>query len=181
MRISIMRTTQETEAVARISIYVSDDLKASMDALTAINWSSVAQRAFEQELRLHPQWTEYEMNAVIERLRASKKMQVDNLISDGFEAGKGWAERDAGYLTLKNIAKIPTSDNMDDYEDDGEDPFDIDPHSVSYKDVLPDYNFWINEIPLEYLKGNSDMPHLYFRIGFVKGAKSVWRQVSDKL
>jgi hypothetical protein len=176
-----MRTTHEGEAVARISIYVSDDLKASMDALTTINWSSVAQGAFEQELRLHPQWTEYEMNAVIERLRASKKKQVDNLINDGFEAGKGWAERDAEYLELKNIAKIPTSDDMDDYEDDSEDPFETGPSSVSYRDALPDYNFWTKEIPLEYLKGNSDMPHLYFRIGFVKGAKSVWRQVSDKL
>ena len=165
--------------VARISIYISDDLKVGMDALTAVNWSAVAQQAFDQELRLHRQLTEREMDAVIERLRASKKKQVDNLISNGFEAGKKWAECDAEYLTLRNIAKIATSDNIDDYEEgNDEDGY---TGSPSYLSVLPDYSFWSRDVPPVYLNNNSDMPHLYFQIGFIKGAQSVWRQVSNKI
>ncbi|MGH2619178.1 MAG: hypothetical protein ACRDHG_01230 [Anaerolineales bacterium] len=53
--------------MARISIYVSDEQKAEMDKLEAqANWSSVAQKAFEQE---------------INRLRWPKETKMDQAMS----------------------------------------------------------------------------------------------------
>ena len=38
--------------MARMSIYAPDELKARMDAIETVNWSSIAQTAFEREIRL---------------------------------------------------------------------------------------------------------------------------------
>ncbi|MCB1533248.1 MAG: hypothetical protein KDJ44_00655 [Rhodoblastus sp.] len=90
--------------MARMSIYVPDDLKGRMDDLES-NWSAIAQVAFEREIRLHPKLTENEMQATIERLRASKKAQIDDVIQAGVEAGKKWAQDEAEYLDLTKVGR----------------------------------------------------------------------------
>jgi hypothetical protein len=88
--------------MARMSIYVADELKSRMDGVDS-NWSAIAQAAFEQELRFHPKLTESDMQTTIERLKASKAAQTVDMIAEGAEAGKRWAMEDAEYLDLKEV------------------------------------------------------------------------------
>src|SRR4029453_9621332 len=99
-----------------INVYVSDDLKTRMDrAADGVNWSSVAQGAFEKALTLFPTMEGSKMSAVLERLKASKSEQVDSVAAAGFAAGRSWAETAADYLPLRRIGEYDWSD------DDGDD------------------------------------------------------------
>jgi hypothetical protein len=98
-----------------INVYVSDDLKARMDrAADGVNWSSVAQSAFEKALALYPTMEGSKMSAVLERLKASKAEQVDSVAAAGFAAGRAWAESAADYLTLKRVGEYDWSDDEGD-------------------------------------------------------------------
>ncbi len=102
----------------RINLYVTDDLKARMDRVAdAVNWSAVAQGAFEKALTAWPIMEEAKMAAVLERLRASKVELVDNVVAAGFAAGRVWAETAADYLTLRAVgtydwSRVPTALNV---------------------------------------------------------------------
>src|SRR6185436_8591408 len=98
-----------------VNVYVSDDLKARMDrAADGVNWSSVAQGAFEKALALYPTMEGSKMSAVLERLKASKTEQVDSVAAAGFAAGRTWAETAADYLTLKRVGEYDWSDDEGD-------------------------------------------------------------------
>ena len=107
------------------------------------------------------------MDAVIERLRASKTKQVDDVIKAGFDRGRVWAEKEAGFLQLKNVAEDHISN----------DPDELELNSIS-RHVNPNswYEFW-----LEIMSEQLPPPEPYFQIGFYKGAKAVWDEVKDKL
>jgi hypothetical protein len=93
-----------------INVYVSDDLKARMDrAAEGVNWSSVAQGAFERALASIPAMEGSKMSAVLERLKASKAEQVDSVAAAGFAAGRRWAENEADYLTLRRVGEYDWS------------------------------------------------------------------------
>src|SRR5262245_9872594 len=97
-------------AVPSINVYVSDDLKARMDRVAeGVNWSSVAQGAFEKALALFPAMEGSRMSAVVERLKASKAEQVDSVAAAGVAAGRTWAENAADYLTLRRVGEYDWS------------------------------------------------------------------------
>lgn len=172
MRILFDRAHTEDKAMARMSIYVPDELKCRMDAVDSVNWSSVAQSAFERELRLHVKPLEEEMEAIIERLKASKAAQTDDVIAAGAEAGKKWAMETASYLDLswagsqlhqKFAFRGTTKDHTGEHESLKSFPKLRDGREIS-----------------EFLPANTCIDE-YFEHGFCKGVLSVWQKVKDHI
>jgi hypothetical protein len=156
--------------MARMSIYLPDDLKAKMDDVEAVNWSGIAQGAFESELRYHPKLTENRMSALVERLRRSKEEFNGTAEEQGFNAGRHWAETRATYAELKSIAEK--------FDENTEDPDEFAFRSLP--SILPggwDENetFW-EDIASPGVELSS--PYMF---GFARGAVSVWEEVSDEL
>lgn len=93
--------------MARVSIYVPDDLKGRMDAAgDAINWSEVARPAFVSALANHEHRKGKTMTTAIERLRASKAQFLSNTEQYGKQSGHSWAENRASYGELKSVSAI---------------------------------------------------------------------------
>jgi hypothetical protein len=92
--------------MARITLYVPDDLKARMDAAgDRINWSEVARPALLGALTTHEHRQENTMTSAIERLRASKQEADTEDQTEGFEHGRSWASDEASYRDLQRLAR----------------------------------------------------------------------------
>ncbi len=92
------------EVMARISIYVRDDLKTRMDAAgDAINWSEVARPALTAAIAAYEHRKGRNMTTAIERLRASRLEATQSDKEDGKSDGRVWAENDAEYQWLKRL------------------------------------------------------------------------------
>src|SRR5947209_133679 len=91
----------------RVTLYVSDDLKALMDEVgEAENWSAVAQGAFREAVAVHAIKKEPDnMDHVIERLRASKERATQNSFNSGKVSGKNWAMERAEWEELKRVSE----------------------------------------------------------------------------
>lgn len=92
--------------MTRRSIYVPDDLDERMKAASdEANWSEVACRAFEVELgEIVKRKKELNMEAVVQRLRASKIETETAKYTRGQREGATWAT---------NVATYPELDNLD--------------------------------------------------------------------
>src|SRR5947208_13665450 len=93
------------DAVARINVSVPDSLKERMSALDKVNWSEVAQSAFEREISKHNVEVS-NMEQVIERLRASKTEYETSEHDRGRKDGHAWACRRATYAELNAISNL---------------------------------------------------------------------------
>jgi hypothetical protein len=92
--------------MARINVSVPDSLRERMSALDdKVNWSEVAQTAFERELSTRNLEIS-DMEQVIERLRASKVDYEKSENDRGRKAGREWACRFAQYHELKTISDL---------------------------------------------------------------------------
>lgn len=155
------------------------ELKDRMDLVNAdrwiVNWSEVAQKAFERELRKHERKPikENEMDAVVERLRESQEEYRQDLKVVGFQDGANWAMKGAEYVELKRLGETYT---------------DIDPE-VSCIDLartaqgVDDSGFSENEDIL-YRMGITDPDELgseEYASGFLAGALDVWMQAEGLL
>src|SRR5690242_20251388 len=90
--------------MARIALYVPDDLKTRMDAVTdETNWSDIVRPVFALVVADFEHRKGRNMTTAIERLRASKSRadQQDKLV--GAEHGRAWAESAADYRTLRDL------------------------------------------------------------------------------
>ena len=92
----------------RMNVYVPEALSKRMKAVRGeINWSEVAQQAFEQKLgelaatKLIPDMTD-----TIDRLRASRAKTTNNKTAAGREAGEAWAKSHAEYDQLERLASF---------------------------------------------------------------------------
>lgn len=92
--------------MARVTLYVPENLKARMDNVSEpVNWSAVAQEAFKEAVAVNLiQREPTNMEQVIERLRASKARADRTALQSGREHGKLWACETAEYDELKRIA-----------------------------------------------------------------------------
>ena len=91
----------------KVTVYVSDGLKARMDAAgESVNWSGEAQQAFQCALA-QQEWKtmEDEMEQAIARLRASKADFEAKQEHAGKAAGRRWALRKARFEDLERVAK----------------------------------------------------------------------------
>jgi len=90
--------------VARISLYIPDELRLRMDAVgSEVNWSDVARPALTAAVAAFEHRKGRNMSTAIERLRASK-LQADQHDKDrGSKDGRDWAENKAGYRDLRDL------------------------------------------------------------------------------
>lgn len=99
--------------MARMSISIPDQLKARMDEVGQNkNWSNIAQRAFELELDA-TETKGNDMDAVIERLRASKMKIEEPTRVEWTEYGRSWAKTTAQYDELEQIGELDLDDIQD--------------------------------------------------------------------
>ena len=159
----------------KVTIYVPDDLKAEMDAVEdqEPNWSALAQAAFRAEVsRLsNRKRSAGKMNAVIERLRASKHASEDADLVAGHAAGREWAMNRAEYDELRRVAAVeepPTG-----YE------WAWVVACAALGDSRPDSSecraFW------ESVSGDdTEVPEAYAQ-GVAEGAREVFEEVEDEL
>ena len=105
------------------------------------------------------------MTTVIERLRASKQREVDDVILNGLKAGRAWAEQTASYRELRTVAE-----KVDLPEDPDEVPPDAIPRAIG-------------QMHWEFFKPYTEETPVdpYFQKGFLSGAREVWREVHDKI
>jgi hypothetical protein len=90
--------------MARIALYVPDDLRARMEAARdEINFSDIARPAFTVAVTVFEHRKGQNMSTAIARLRASK-LQADQQDKDrGNTAGRVWAENRAAYRVLRDL------------------------------------------------------------------------------
>jgi hypothetical protein len=160
--------------MARVSIYVPDELKTRMDAAGDLNWSAAAQRAFEFEINSQRWKMETDViEKTAARLRASKLEEEGQLKNEGREAGREWAQDDADYRALKTVAEYEWTDDPDLYG------FTLctlilDEEGPSHLEVK---EFW--ETLLGDPRGRE--PDAAWVDGFIDGAKEVWDEVAEKI
>jgi len=98
--------------MARIAVYVPDDLRAEMDKVESLepNWSAIAQEAFRVECQrlLNRKQGASKMQATIERLRAQKTRADDEAKVEGHASGRKWAMELADYPELERLSKWRT-------------------------------------------------------------------------
>ena len=71
------------------------------------NWSQVAALAFEQRLaELFQKGANTGREAAIHRLRVSRNEYLETINSEGYQAGKRWAESSASFDQLRRLGQI---------------------------------------------------------------------------
>src|SRR5262249_28953989 len=98
--------------MARMTVYIPDDLKARMDKTREeVNWSQLACAAFERQLcDIASRKARKDMDDVIERLRASKQSSgYGGRFKVGFDVGQEWARETAEASELENLERLRES------------------------------------------------------------------------
>ncbi len=160
--------------IVRLSISVPDELKAKMDKIESrVNWSSVAQTAFNKEITLQKPIEAGDMDQVVERLKASKEESIKNDFAEGIKYGAGWAALTASYEDLREIDKIDV-DNLCSVDKDRnlgilvDTIFDPDPDRHDVEQFLSDH-FSGERTSAAEIKG------------FIVGVQAIWNEVADKI
>jgi hypothetical protein len=151
--------------MARLSIYVTEELKARMDEVgDNVNWSEVVRPAIQTAVATYEHRKSPNMNTAIERLRASKleAQQADTI--DGKTDGRKWAESDASYTDLCRISEIMEGRDFESLK-----------HAID-----PQGNLDINEI-FAYTWGESFEPSKDYIAAFIEGAQEFFAEVRNKL
>jgi post-segregation antitoxin (ccd killing protein) len=155
------------DAMARINVSVPDSLKERMSALDSrVNWSEVAQAAFEREIVNHTTFEVEDMEQVIERLRVSKKEYATTQNAKGKKDGHDWACRYATYADLRAVS---------DLEPQGTE-FAAQVDAALGKNPREGDSFWINEDT-----GQVKYPSDDYVFGFWDAADDVFAEIKDKL
>jgi hypothetical protein len=151
--------------MARLSIYITDELKQRMDKVgKAVSWSEIARPVFLDAVAKHEHRRKQDMTTTIERLRASKEKYIEETRRGGKEAGRQWASDKAEYADLVRVANItdPTLDALGEAIDP-EDRLDWpDKYSII---GLDEYECSDDE----YVKA------------FIEGAQEMYSEIEDKL
>ena len=167
--------------MARMSIYISDDLKERMDksadeAEEKANWSQVASRAFEIELgEIVKRKKVKDMNSVVQRLKASKLEFETASYKEGRECGTKWAVESAEYAELKRAYEINPDDPVfAEDEDDDERALHLACLITNCDEKTPDFwegvfGEWVPSQDFEFYKG------------FLNGASEIYEKVKDEL
>lgn len=147
--------------MARMTIYVPDELKERMDRLgDKANWSAAAQRAFEQTLKAE-RWRDMtdELERAVARLSEGKRAFEESEKAEGEKDGRKWAVDSADYEELLRLSKIA-------YED-----WD---NAAEFSDLVTDQNYDLWD---RYDKAPS-APYIE---GFAHGALEVLDEVNKRL
>ncbi|MCP4286251.1 MAG: hypothetical protein GY792_17690 [Gammaproteobacteria bacterium] len=162
--------------MARMSIYVSDELKARMDR-SGINWSACAQRAFELELQA-TDTGDGTLEAAVERLRASKQKSEQSTRPEWVQAGREWAMQEAEYGELARLSAFDTESLK---HGDSEKAFSLLREIVS---LIHNDEVGRHEIDgfVEELGGDARKhPSAYQLICWLEGAQEVWDEIGNEI
>ncbi len=165
--------------MARTNVYVSDELKARMDAVAEpVNWSQVAAAAFEARLaQIVARKGVENMDDVVARLKASKAECESEEHEAGFESGKDWAERQASWRELDRLTTATSESNFWDAGGD----------SVNWPRLVlvamnPAADDWRASDISDFWKDQCDAdPSLDWLGGFCDGALEVFNEVAGKV
>ena len=158
--------------MARVSIYVSDELKARMAEVgDALNWSDIARPAFEAAIADFNHRRGKSMMTAIERLKASKQGYLEHSAKNGAKAGREWAQNTASFYELKQVSQIDLSH----YEGDNSDISwaihrATDPDDLNAHDDMP-----------QILFGDRTWPTEEWMVAWVRGAQEFFQEVEDQL
>lgn len=155
--------------MARVSIYVPDDLRARMDRIgEAANWSEVVRPAILSEVASREHRIGANMTTVIERLRASKEKHLQETSKWGLEAGRAWATNKAEYADLVGVSQI-VKYSRNDWA------------SASLRSAVdPEYSMRDQEL-FEYFNLEPKDVSEALLEAFIKGAQEAYEEVKDKL
>jgi hypothetical protein len=92
--------------MAKLNLYVPDELKKRMDAVSNVNWSDIARPALLSALATLEQRRSPDVNTTIERLRASKAESLKRDELEGQTHGREWAEQHADYDELRRLSEL---------------------------------------------------------------------------
>jgi len=181
--------------MARMTVYIPDDLKTRMDKTREeVNWSQLACAVFERKLGdIASRKARKDMDDVIERLRASKQSSgYGGRFKAGFDVGQDWARETAEASELENLERFRESAAQPTKYDKSWTGI-FDPNTDHDYDSLPEALFYHirptddedyseAEAFWQRLAGDDweDLPASWYR-GFCEGALDIWRQVKDKL
>lgn len=155
--------------MARINVSVPDDLKERMSALDdRVNWSEVAQAAFEREVS-NRTFKGEDMEDVIERLRVSKAEFKLTEHEKGKRDGIEWAKRFANYKDLEQIGGFF-------WPEDDEGDFSVQFDRAVGLNPERGESFWLDEETSRVKRPSNDYVE-----GYVEGAEEVWKAVEEKL
>jgi hypothetical protein len=169
--------------MAKMTIYVPDDLKRRMDGAEGVNWSPLACKVFESELDRLGRQKEVQVvtESVINRLRATKG-QTKRAIAEsdrdrGHEAGARWASDKATAPELERIEERHEGEDLERHRSQLQNMHIKLAALVTGKSNLAksDSTFW--DVAAPGVGRLSDD----FVMGFIKGALDVWLKVRDKL
>jgi hypothetical protein len=154
--------------MAKISIYVTDELKARMDSVAdSANWSETVRPAILAEIATLEHRKGKSMSTAIERLRASKELEAQENATRGKETGREWASNRAGHGELVRVYKIPADSN--------------EPFAELYHAINPCDDMKATEV-LEYLGLEpSDYDDDDVAEAFIEGASEVYDEIKDQL
>jgi hypothetical protein len=155
----------------RLTIYVTEKLKARMDAVgDAINWSEVVRPAIEAAVATQEHLKGQNMETTIERLRASKGKLGHEKWNQGQLDGHKWATGSAEYDELARVAEL-------EFEPDN-----CDGASNALRDALSPHGELTWQEICENLFGDyrlsPDEPYIG---GFIAGARAVFEEVEDQI
>lgn len=158
--------------MAKVSIYVTDEMKAQMDE-TELNWSGIAQAAFSGEIAKRNWKKGDDMESVVERLKESKERYDKKESGRGYDDGVEWAKTKAEYEDLVKLSELELGRFWND--------------SYVRADCL---GRWIDEelgqegsdsIFEAYLPDHDKYPSDDYVEAFYKGAVEVWDSVKEAL
>jgi hypothetical protein len=170
-------------AMPNMNIYIPDDLKARMDERAGGDggsnpkWSRIAQQAFERELAATQKGDS--MEAVVERLRASKAKIEEVEKPEWIGFGRDWASNEAEYEELERVGAL----DFDSYDDENDRRGVHRLHDLAVA-MLDNPNPDRGELEdlIEKLTGDEKKHPSGRQIGwFVEGAQAVWTQVQDHI
>ena len=158
--------------MARMNISIPDQLRERMSPLDRkVNWSEVAQAAFEREVSSRS-FTGEDMEQVVERLRASKASFLEQSErAQGKRHGQNWAKTHASFNELRTVANLKFDDAAA-----GKYGIELD-KALGNTEVRYEESFWQDGDPDRIW---SIPPDKYVE-AFVEGAREVWDEVEDKL
>lgn len=159
--------------MAKLNIYIPDELKTRMDPIDDVSWSEVVRPAILAKVSTYEQRTSKDITTAIERLRASKQKFLRAEQDGGAAAGRAWAEDRAEYEDLVALAwrTLPWRQRHPDACEPGLDVLReaVNPDQVLNDDEVREYLFDGNE------------PGEEFARAFVKGAVDFFAEVHDKI
>lgn len=162
------------------SIYVSDELATRLAEFEDENWSKIAVLCFEQRLaELMKKRNEGDMQAAIQRLRASKMQTQSETHKEGFDAGFSWAKNSAAYDELDRLISYEHVAEL--FEGGPSRAFSAGEHLASIiageedTDRRTADDFWTN------LEANGKQYDDSFVEGFIEGASDFHSKVADQL